>query len=457
MSAARGRRRRARPAWLVAIAVAALALSGCSAAGWGFGGGGGKQVDLTYALWDPYEQVGYQKSIDVFQRMHPDIHVTIEQIPYGSYQQKITAQYISGNAPDVFWVNTPWLGDWIRGGLLTDITAKVKQAKIDLSQYYPQLVALHEYQGRLYGLPKDWDTIALYYNKDYFAKLGISSPPKNLKWNPQDGGTFLHFLKRITTDTHGRNALDPKFDPNSVRTYGASLGNDLQSVYGNYFAMNGGSILPHPFATSSTIDSPQNQQALSFLTQMLQKAHVVTPGGQNGPNGNSANSETLFASGRTATFETGDWQTNSLSQLSNFKVGVMPLPAGPQGRVSVFNGLTDGIVSNTPHPEQAWELVQWLASAQSQQILGSGGYVWPAIKKLDVKFLNYWKSKNVDVSPFLEEASGKTVNFPVATGMAEALANIETALGPTFLGTRSPAAGLAAAKKVLDYRISYFK
>jgi multiple sugar transport system substrate-binding protein len=449
--------RRSRRVWAAALVVALFALTGCSAGGWGFGSSSKNgQVQLTYALWDPYEQIGYQKSIDLFEKAHPDIHVTIEQIPYGNYQQKITAQYISGNAPDVFWVNTPWLGDWIKGKLVTDITSKVKQANIDLSQYYPQLVKLHEYQGHLYGLPKDWDTIALYYNKTYFAKLGIKSPPTNLRWNPTNGGTFLTFLKRLTTDTHGRNALNPKFDPNSVATYAMAMTNDLQAIYGNYFAMNGGSILPYPFATRSTLNSPQNEQTLNFMISMLQKAHVVVPNGQTGPNGGSDNTETIFASTRSAMWQTGDWNTNSLSQLSNFKVGVMLLPSGPQGRISMLNGLTDGIVSNTPHPEQAWELVQWLASAKSQAILGAGGYIWPAIRSLDPLFLNYWKQKGVDVSPFLIEAHGKTVNFPVATGISEGITNITTSLGPTFLSTASAAAGLSSAQRILDYRISYF-
>jgi multiple sugar transport system substrate-binding protein len=434
-----------------------LTTSGCSAANWGIHTGGGGTVNLTYALWDPYEQVGYQKSIDEFEKAHPNIHVTIEQIPYGNYQQKITAQYISGNAPDVFWVNTPWLGDWTKGKVLLDITDQVKKANIDLSQYYPALVKLHEYNGRLYGLPKDWDTIALYYNKDYFKKLGITSPPQDLEWNPEDGGTFLQFLKKLTTDTKGRNALDQNFDPGSVKTYAMAMTNDTQAIYGNYFAMNGGSILPKPYATKSSIGSPQNRETLTFLTDTLQKAHVVVPGGQTGPNGGSDNANTLFATGRTAMFETGDWQTNGLSQLTNFKVGVMPLPSGPMGRVSVLNGLTDGIISNTPHKAEAWELVEWLASAKSQAILGGGGYVWPAIERLDPLFLNYWKKKGIDVSPFLEEAKGQTVNFPVAPGIAEALANVTTALGPTYLGTASAASGLSAARKVLDYRISYFK
>ncbi|MCU1527618.1 MAG: hypothetical protein JWP75_1381 [Frondihabitans sp.] len=440
---------------LVGVAAGATTLAGCSAAGWGFRGSSSGTTELTYALWDAVQQVGYQKSIDEFQRRNPDIHVTIEQIPYGNYQQKITAQYISGDAPDVFWVNTPWLGDWAKGGLLTDVAPRVKSAGIDLGQYIPSLVDLHRDGSKLWGLPKDWDTIAIYYNKQHLEKAGFRNAPTDLSWNPSDGGSYLHFLKQITIDHKGRNALDAAFDPGSIDVYAIASTNEFQAIYGSYMAMNGGGMLPHPYATSSILDSKANRETMTFLTDMLRSAHVVVPNGETGPNGDSTNSQTIFSSGRMAMWQAGDWNTGALSGLSNFKVGVMPLPSGPKGRISVINGLTDGIVSNTKHPNEAWRLVKWLGSADSQRIMGGGGYIWPAIKSLDPLFQTYWKKKGVDVSPFLTEAQDHTVNFPVGTGMNEALNNVTTALGPTFLGTKSVTAGLASAQDILNYRISY--
>ena len=81
-------------------AIALTLLAGC-AADWGFGGSGNSNgtVTLTYALWDAHEQVGYQQSINEFEKLHPNIKVDIENIPYNSYQQKITAEFITGGAP----------------------------------------------------------------------------------------------------------------------------------------------------------------------------------------------------------------------------------------------------------------------------------------------------------------------------------------------------------------------
>ena len=118
--------------------------------------------------------------------------------------------------------------------------------------------------------------------------------------------------------------------------------------------------------------------------------------------------------GQVAMWEEGDWNTLSVKSSVTFPVGVATLPIGPQARGSVFNGLIDGLNSHTPYPKQAWELEQWLGSPQSQAILGSGGYVWPAIKSLDPLFLQYWKKQGIDMSAFLTEAHGKVVSFPVS-------------------------------------------
>ncbi|HWC21841.1 MAG TPA: extracellular solute-binding protein [Flexivirga sp.] len=438
-----------------AAALSTGALTGCSRRGWGLPAADGGRVELTYALWDATQQIGYQKSIDAFMKLHPHIHVTIQQVSYTNYQQKITQQYISGNAPDVFWVNTPWIGDWVVGGVMADISDRLAAEKLDMSIYNQSLLKLHQYRGRTFGLPKDWDTAAFFTNRAHLAKCGFRTAPTDLSWNPKDGGSYLHFLKQLTVDTKGRNALDPKFDPGSVDVYATAAPNDFQTTYGNFFAMNGGSLLPHPYATRSVIDTPQNLETLTFLTRMLRAAHVIVPCNQTGPNGDSTNTQTLFSSGRMAMWLTGDWTAASVSKLSGIKIGSMPMPTGPRGRISVLNGLCDGIAANTAHPDESWALVKWLGGARSQEIMGSGGYVWPAITALDPHFERYWLRKGLDMSPFLEESHGRTVNFPVSSGMQDALNDLTVALGPTFLGTQSPAEGLRAAQRIFDYRISY--
>ncbi|HEY2240558.1 MAG TPA: extracellular solute-binding protein, partial [Streptosporangiaceae bacterium] len=340
---------RARTLVRVVIAAALVALlAGC--ADWGINtGGSGKTVTLTYALWDAHEQIGYQASINQFEKLHPDIKVNIDNVPYNSYEQKITAEYITNQAPDLFWVNTPWLGTFVKDGILTNIAPKIKASHIDMSQYYPQLVALHSRNGAIYGLPKDWDTIALYYNKAYFKKISLTIPA-NLSWNADGTGSFVTFLKKATTDASGHNALSPQFNPRKVATYALGTDNDPQSGYGSFVAELGGKIIPYPYAPATSLSTPAFQQGMSFLTSTLTNDHVIVPGNASGPNADGDNLFTLFTQGKIAMWQAGDWNTTEVKGAVGFPVGVTTLPSGPEGRVSVFNGLIDGLNTHTKYP-----------------------------------------------------------------------------------------------------------
>lgn len=442
----------------VGVAAGAVALGGCSnaASRWGFSGNPDTStVHLTYALWDTYQQVGYQASIDKFTAAHPNISVTIQQIPYGNYAPKITSSFISGNSPDLFWVNTPFLANWINQGIIADVTDRAEADAIDSSIYLPSLYELHERAGRLYGLPKDWDTICFYYNKSLFGQLGVEAPTDPLTWTADGGGTFLEFLRTITVDTNGKTADQSGFDPGSIATYALGSTNDPQSGYGSYLPANGGSFVAEPYASATVLDSAANRATMTFLSETLLNEHVQIPYGELGPNADGSAALTLFAQGRLALFQAGDWNTSSISELTtNFEVGTFRLPQGPQGNFSVFNGLTDGTSTQTEHPDEAWELAKWLGGAESQTIMGQGGYVWPAIKSLDPLFQQYWAGKKVDVQAFLDAALDKTVLYPVAIGMAEAVTDVATELAPMFFGTRSVADSLAAAQAAANYRIA---
>ena len=128
-----------------------------------------------------------------------------------------------------------------------------------MAQYYPQLVAMHSATAPVYGLPKDWDTIALYYNKAYFEKLHLTIPA-NLSWNANGTGSFVTFLKAATTDKSGHNALSPQFNPNQIATYALGASNDPQCGWGNYVGQAGGKIIPYPYAPVASLDHARGQR-----------------------------------------------------------------------------------------------------------------------------------------------------------------------------------------------------
>ncbi len=263
----------------VALLVAAAACS--SSGGSGNSGGSSGTVKLTYAQWTTPENTGYQKSINQFEKLHPNIHVTIETFAYNDYQPKLTTEFSSGGGPDVYWVNTPMIATWLKDGVMEDLTSKIAAAHINMSQYIHTLVTLHQFNGKLYGLPKDWDTIAYFYNADYFAQHHITVP-SGLTWNPADGGTWLSFLKSLTYDTSGHNALSPSFNPGSVATYGTDSPNEMQWGFEPYLAEDGVKLISQPYAKSVSFNTPAATQTFQFLTDLMYKYHVAAPGSDLG-------------------------------------------------------------------------------------------------------------------------------------------------------------------------------
>jgi len=443
-----------RPRRLLSACLAGLMVAGVSA-GCSSGSSGGTssstgKAHLTYALWDTNEEVGYKKSIAVFEKANPNITVSVVQIPYPNYQEKLQAEFTSGSGPDIFWVNTPWLSTWIKDGLLANLAPDIKKAHINMSQYIPSLVSLHSYQGAIYGLPKDWDTIAVYYNKDYFAQHHIPVPT-NWSWSPANGGSFLHTLQLATIDKNGNNALSPSFNPGQVATYGAEMDNGMQTGWGSFLAENGVFTIPKAFASSVSFNTPKADQVFQFIRDLMYKYHVLVPGSELGSNATNPSSQNnaLFAAGKIAMQIGGDWETTGTAAEvgKKFKMGVIPLPAGPDGTWSVFNGLIDSINPHTANFAAAWKLEQWLGSAASQKIMGQGGYIWPAIPSLDPLFAKYWAAKGVTMDGFLSESKGHLTDWPNTPGMNQGLTDMQRDMGPIWLGPGTLAQTSAAVAK----------
>jgi multiple sugar transport system substrate-binding protein len=428
------------------LAVAAACSAAPSSPG-GSGSGSGK-INLTYAQWQTGETPGYQQSIDVFEKAHPNIHVTIETIPYNNYQTKLTTEFSSGGGPDIFWVNTPMIASWLKDGVMEDLTAKIKAAHINLSQYLPTLVSLHTFGGKIYGLPKDWDTIAYFYNVSYFKQHHITIP-SSLTWNPANGGTWVQFLRELTTDTSGHNALSPGFNAKSVATYAIDSPNEMQWGFEPYLAENGVKMISQPYAKTVAFDTAAGVQTFQFLTNLMYKWHVAAPGSALGTDAAANNSEDqqLFAKGKVAMIENGDWVASGLPAEVKFPIGVLPFPAGPDGNWTVLNGLIDSINAHSPNQQAAWQLEQWLGSPASEKILGGGGYVWPGIPSLDPLFLKYWQGKGVDMQPFLTESRWHVVYWPVTPGMNNAQLDIANQLAPAYLSGSNVAGAVSAAAR----------
>lgn len=406
-------------------AALALVLAGCSS-----GGGSDGPVNLTYRLWDDHQQIGFQKCIDNFQAANEGIAVTIEQMPWGDYWGKLTADIAAGQGPDLFTNHFQRNPQLASDGVLLPLDDYIKRDNLDLGQFAAGLVPVYEYEGKQFGLPKDNGVVSLAVNLDIVRKLGVTIPDK-LTWVPGGGAgdNLIQVAQRLTRDVNGNDAAAPTFDPNRVDTYGLGMPNgDLTFV--TWFGQNGIEILNEPFGTEWNYGKPEAIEALAYIADLLNKYHVMPPAELTNP---PANAMEIFNRGEVAIQLVGSWQVGSITDTLPFEVEYIPLAYGPKGNMSQSGGLADSIWVGTPHPEESWKLLSYLASYDCQKIMGGEGYVVPALSQAYGDYESYWSGRGIDVSAFVA-AAGNTTPNPFTLGYDAASIKVTQVFNSLFLG-----------------------
>lgn len=402
---------------LVAAMVAVpLALGSCSSSD----GGEDGTVQLTYWLWDSLQKPAYEDCAAAFETENPGVSVTIEQYGWDDYWTNLQTNLVADSAPDVFVNHIERFPELAAKGQIQDLRSRVDADGLDLGVYQEGLAELWVGQeGERYGLPKDWDTVALFYNADMIAEAGYTPEQlAELEWNPTDGGTYEAFLAHLTVDANGVRGDEEGFDKDDVEVYGIGLGAAVGAGSGQvenamYTLSTGWDYLDeNPWGTRFQFDDERYVDTVTWWRSLIEKGYMPTVQMAK----SSGNVKDPFGAGRYATVTEGDWNANSYAQLPDVDVAFAPTPIGPGGeRASVFNGVADSIWSGTDHPDEAWAWVSYLASPSCQERVAEHAVVFPAVKSASEIAATRFEEKGMDMSAFTIQVEEGTTHLPPVT------------------------------------------
>ncbi|WP_399880650.1 ABC transporter substrate-binding protein [Streptomyces sp. BBFR51] len=406
-------------------------------------------VTLDYWLWDDRQLPAYQDCATAFHRANPDIDVEFTQTAWNQYWQNLTTELVSGDAPDVWTNQSTYSPTYVSGGQILDLQPYVERDKVDLSGYQPGLTEPWSKDGKRYGLPKDWDTVALVYNTAMLGEQGVDAARLDrLTWNPSDGGTLEEVIARATLDDKGRNGLDPDFDKGHVEVYGFlpewADGSQGQNGWGEFAAANGFRYLEkNPWGTHYRYDDPKLVETLTWFKHLIDKGYAPRLDQQS----KMANSE-LLAAGKGAMTVAGSYAISSYTDPKlKQEFAFAPMPVGPAGRKSAINGLSDAIWAGSKHKEEAWKWVKFLASADCQNLVAERAVVFPALESATEKALAAHRAKGEDVHVFTDAAAAEDGTFllPITENGTEIGPIVQDAIQSAILGQTSPEEALKAA------------
>lgn len=190
--------------WLTAAmaAVMAAALAGCgskagsgtapvssgetaqAAESSGESGNTGAKGTLTVAIWDKNQEPGLTEIMKDFTK-ETGIKTQIQVTPWEQYWTMLEAGATGGSLPDVFWMHSNEIARYSEYEMLLDLTDRIKESKtLEMDKFPEDIVQIYNWEGtKEYAVPKDIDTIALWYNKTMFDEAGIPYPDKDWTWD----------------------------------------------------------------------------------------------------------------------------------------------------------------------------------------------------------------------------------------------------------------------------------
>jgi len=407
---------------------------------------------LTYWLWDSNQQPAYQQCADAFHQANPDLTVKVEQRGWDDYWATLTTGFVSGTAPDVFTDHVSKYPDFVAQNQLMALDDQV--GDVDFDAYAPGLADLWVAQdGKRYGLPKDWDTVAIFYNKKLVEQAGLTAQDlDNLTWNPNDGGSYEKAIAHLTVDTHGTRGDEPGFDKDHVKVYGLGLpgsgGQVGQTEWSMYTGTTGWTATDtNPWGTHYNFDDPRFQDTINWWASLIDKGYMPPLKATVGASMNDT-----FGAGKSALNINGSWMIGTYTGYKGIDAGIAPTPAGPSGqRASMFNGLADSVWAGTKNPEGAVKWVKFLGSKECQDIVAKAGVVFPAVASSAAITTKVYADRGIDVTPFTDQVKDRTTFlFPITEHAADITALMQPAMDAVLSRTADASSLTEANDQVND-------
>ncbi|WP_405104464.1 ABC transporter substrate-binding protein [Paenibacillus sp. FSL K6-1217] len=257
------------------------------------------------------------------------------------YGALLKAEIASGSEPEIF-----------NNGGYTALVPYMDRAT-DLSnepwaaQLIPTAKTPATVDGKLYGMPMNVEGYGLIYNKDLFAKAGITEEPKTL---PQLKDAVAKLKTAGITPFEATNEW-------------WSMGIHLVNV--------GMAHQPDPKQFIDDVKAgKQTIKGNAVFKQWLDLVDVIFDNAQdNKMTTDYATQVAEFASGKAAMMLQGNWTQGDIDKIDPaLNLGLLPLPInGEEGTILV--GVPNNYIVNSKsaHPEEAKAFLNWMVSSETGQ------------------------------------------------------------------------------------------
>ncbi len=287
-----------------------------------------------------------------FNKQYPDITINVIELPEdtsGKLQALLIALRSGDSSVDFFNADVTWTATFASAGLIEPMEKYFPPE--ERAKFLPGTIDAATYNGQVWGVPFRTDAGVLYYRADLLEKYGKPVP-----------STYEELFKTseeiIAGEKNGMYALVGSL----------SNGEGLTCNAVEWYYSNGGSVIDEN--NNIVIDSPQNRQILQTMVDAYAKGLMpegVLSYGSGDARASMFQEKQVFMRAWPKAYAMGQDPANS-NVVG--KLGVAPLPRGPQGTegVSVLGGWQLFMNKNSRHKEAAALFMNFYASEYAQKL-----------------------------------------------------------------------------------------
>ena len=390
----------------------------------------GGATEVTYMLWgSPDELAVWQTIVDDFHKANPDINVKVDVSDWDSYWNKLQTLFAGGSPPDVFAMDGPLYPDWQSRGVLLNLQPYIDATPGFLDALYPGPLETYARDDGYYGLPRDFQTIVLFYNKDMFDAAGVAYPTDD--WTMDDLRTAA---KQLTLDENGDGAPEQ---------WGLALDLwDMELFWSEAIWSHGGEVIS-PDYTKTLLGEPEAREAWRLISDMVTVDKSVPDPDTFAQYGDP------FAAGVAAMTTIGHWAVPDYASAS-FAWDVAAFPAGPNGRATSVNSAGFVIAKDSKQPDAAWKFLEYALGQVGQEKLTAMGFALPVVKSV-AESATYLEQESAPIRQqvFLDAVEYARVK-PSFRGYDEWATVVGDGLVPVWTGEMSIDAALDAIVPAAD-------
>ncbi len=311
-----------------------------------------------------------------------DREIELLAIPYEAYANKLSSAIPNGNGPDLFIFAHERVGDWSRSGLIDTVTLSLQERQAFVSQTLDPLTV----EGKLYGWPLAFKSLALLYNKDLMDSheqctivepeaVTEANPRKGKKKDKRRGKAKKTKAKKAEVQRICHRVIDLPQDTRELRLF-----LQKQKRAGRYgLAYESGSFYHHApwlfgfggslfrYDGSIRLDTPANADSFAFVARLTKEGLIPEEA-------SGALVTELFNSSKAAMVINGPWFLGELDEKLNVGIAALPIVSTTGKRAKPFLTVEAALLSTySTNKQTAIEVARYLALGEGARVRAEVG------------------------------------------------------------------------------------